>query len=78
MRATKGFLKKSIETVEPGHTFYVNIINYTEGAIDLFRHMIKDRQIEPLEEEVAKVYKDIPSVMSGDVIIPQMMYRKIK
>lgn len=71
-------LRKIVRETETGELLFINAIMISEKAIEVLREMIKGGTIEPLREEVEKVYKDIDAVMSGYAIIPQMYYRKIK
>ena len=43
--------KKKIVEAQPGDTMYMNIINFSEAAVDLLRKFIQDGTLSPVEEE---------------------------
>lgn len=76
MRLKKGTLENYVNNLEIGDHVYINAINCTNGAIDLLRYYIKSGILIPSEEEAKRFYTNIEVVKTGDVIIPQLTYRK--
>lgn len=68
--------KKKIVEAQPGDTMYMNIINFSEAAVDLLRKFIQDGTLSPVEEESQKsvVPEALPKFRSGEYLLPQMTY----
>lgn len=69
-------LRKVVRKMAPGETLYIDAINLSTGAIDQLRSYVKDQILLPVEAEIMPLYNNIPAVMSGKVILPQMTYIK--
>ena len=69
--------EQTINKMKPGETVYINSIGLTVKNIESLRNMIKSNVLIPVKSEVEAVYKDVESVMNGDVIFPQMDYIKL-
>lgn len=73
---SKAQLVHQIITMDKGENIYINAIGLTVNAVEKLKMMIKNGAIIPNRKEAEKMYKDIESVMSGDVILPQMTYTR--
>lgn len=69
--------EKTINKMKKGEKIYINSIGLTVKNIESLKNMIKSNILIPDKSEVEIVYKDVESVMNGDVIIPQMDYIKL-
>ena len=69
--------EQTINEMKPGETVYINSIGLTFKNIESLSNMIKSNVLIPVKSEVETVYKDVESVMNGDVIFPQMNYIKL-
>lgn len=69
--------EQTINKMKPGEKVYINSIGLTVKNIESLRNMIKSNVLIPVKSEVEAVYKDVESVMNGDVIFPQMDYIKL-
>ena len=67
-------LKKAIGEMSKGEKIYINSIGLTVNAIEQLRKYIKENVLLPDKAEAEHLYKDIPAVMSGKTILPQMTY----
>ena len=67
-------LKKAVFDLEISYPLYINALGLSSDAIDLLRKCVKSGVLVPDKEMVKRAYKDVDSVMCGDVIIPQMEY----
>lgn len=78
MRMSLKEFKTVIETLVPGEVIYINAISCTTKMIDYLRKEIQFGRLIPDEETVKAMVKPevIPSIMSGDVLLPQCEYRK--
>lgn len=78
MRTTLKEFKTAIETLKYGETIYINAISCTTKMIDYLRKEIEFGRLIPDEETVKSMVKSdvIPSIMSGEKILPQCDYRK--
>lgn len=68
--------EQTIYKMSKGEKVYINSIALTVKNIETLKNMIKSNILIPDKSEVEYVYKDVESVMNGDVIIPQMTYIK--
>lgn len=68
--------RKAVREMESGQIFYLNAINVSFAVVEQLREFIDIGIVEPIREEAEKYYKDVESVMSGKVILPQMEYIK--
>lgn len=66
-----------IKKMKCGETIYINAISLSCNEITTLRTLIINGGIIPIESEVRKAYKDVESVMCGEVILPQMTYQKL-
>lgn len=73
---TIGILNKFVMELGKGKRLYINSIVLSPGAIDKLRIYIRKGVILPDRSQVERFYKDVDSVMSGEVILPQMVYIK--
>ena len=71
----RSFINEVME-MESGQIFYLNAINVSVAVVEKLREFIDIGTVEPIREEAEKYYKDVESVMSGKVILPQMEYIK--
>ena len=79
MRTTLKEFKTAIETLKHGEMIYINAISCTTKMIDYLRKEIEFGRLIPDEETVKAMVKPeaIPSIMSGEIILPQCEYRKV-
>ena len=79
-RISKTQLQHHVKMMKAGNTCYINSINLTPLAIGYLRSLIKDGVLIPLETELKKIVYEyyIHDFMNGDIIAPQMEYRKEK
>ena len=72
-------LKKLVNSLEVGETFYFNSIAGTISMIDYIRELIQAGKITPDAEELAKFIKAEYhyKFYTGESIAPQMTYRII-
>jgi hypothetical protein len=66
--------RSCINGVKDNDVVYINSINLSEKSIEELRTYVKNGRLIPVQEVVVNVYKDIESVMNGEVILPQMDY----
>lgn len=71
-----GMLNKAVMELDKGEKIYINAIGLSLGAVDKLRNYIKKGVLLPYRPEVERAYKDVESVMNGNVIFPQMVYIK--
>lgn len=69
-------LKNHINKMGIGEMLYINVINLSENGVNLIRDYIKSGILIPDKAEVEQLYKDIENVMNGNVILPQLNYRR--
>ena len=69
-------LKKLINTLHEGDTFYFNAISASPRMIDYIRELLKGGRISPNPHELDKMIKPEAHVKfySGECIAPQMEY----
>ena len=79
MKTTFREFKSAIETMERGDVIYINAISCSVKMIDYLRKEIEFGRLIPVEESVKTMVKPdvIPSIMSGEKILPQCEYRKV-
>lgn len=66
--------RSCINGVKDNDVVYINSINLSEKSIEELRTYVKNGILILVQEVVVNVYKDIESVMNGEVILPQMDY----
>lgn len=69
-------LKKVVKEMKQGEKLYINTISLTVNTIEQLRTYIKENVLLPDKTEVEQLYNDIPAVISGKTILPQMTYIK--
>ncbi len=67
-------LRNVVKEMKQGEKLYINAIGLTTNAIEQLREYIKENVLLPDKSEAEQLYNDIPSVMSGKIILPQMTY----
>ena len=79
MKTTFREFKSAIETMKCGDVIYINAISCNIKMIDYLRKEIEFGRLIPVEESVKTMVKAdvIPSIMSGEKILPQCEYRKV-
>lgn len=70
-------IKKAIESLKKGEKIEINTLNLKAKEVRELREAIKNDIIIPDEKEIVYTYKDVESVLNGNVILPEMTYIKL-
>ena len=70
-------LKESIKSLKKGEKIEINTLNLKAKEVRELREAIKNDVIIPDEKEIIYTYKDVESVLNGNVILPEMTYIKL-
>lgn len=71
-------LQKELNALEPGATFYLNIINCTVAEIEYFKKGIRNGLFEPVDDTLALFKPNLHEmVKNGEILAPQGFYRKV-
>lgn len=70
--------KNFYDNLEVGKSFYLNAIGAKKNVIDYVQMLIQAGKITPIKEEVEKQIIFPDKIYSGEMIVSQMTYKKIK
>lgn len=62
--------------MKQGEKLYIDSIGLTINAIEQLRQYIKENVLLPDKSEAEQISSDVQAVMSGNTILPQMIYIK--